>query len=110
MSTPFEERVYAAVRRIPRGRVATYKQVAAWIGCGSSRAVGQALKRNPSAPMVPCHRVIASNLRLGGYAGERSGQALARKQRLLAEEGVRFRNGVLTDPDRRLRSGRMSPP
>lgn len=97
MPTPFRQRVYAATRKIPRGRVTTYKLLADHIGCGSCRAVGQALKRNPSAPRVPCHRVIASGGTPGGFQGRRGGAALARKLRLLAAEGVRFRGGRLAD-------------
>jgi methylated-DNA-[protein]-cysteine S-methyltransferase len=98
--TPFEQRVYAAARRVPRGRVTTYGRLAAFLGCGSSRAVGQALKRNPYAPDVPCHRVIASDLTLGGFRGTTASRDRAAKQRLLATEGVRFRNGRLADPAR----------
>ena len=99
--SPFCARVYAAVRAIPRGRVATYGGIARGRGCGSARAVGQALRRNPFAPVVPCHRVIASGLRLGGFQGHKSGPALARKRRLLAAEGVRFDDtGRLCDRDR----------
>lgn len=87
----FDNKVYAAVKLIPRGRVATYKALAGHLGCGSCRAVGQALRRNPYAPQIPCHRVIASDLSLGGYQGRRSGPALARKRRLLEAEGVVFR-------------------
>ena len=100
MPTPFEQRVYAAISRIPRGRVSTYKFVALAIGCASAQAVGQALRRNPYAPRVPCHRVIASDLTLGGFCGQRSGAALARKTRLLASEGVEFDDGKLKDPRR----------
>ena len=98
--TPFQKRVYAAVRLIPRGAVATYKGVAAFLGCGSPRAVGQALKVNPFAPQVPCHRVIAANLSLGGFQGEREGAAIGRKRRMLADEGVHFSAGRLTEPGR----------
>ena len=63
-------------------------------------AVGQALRRNPFAPEVPCHRVIASDLTIGGFGGHRQGNAIARKLRMLAAEGVRFRNGRLADPGR----------
>jgi methylated-DNA-[protein]-cysteine S-methyltransferase len=100
MSTAFQERVYAAVRRIPRGRVMTYAGVARAVGCGSCQAVGQALKHNPYAPEVPCHRVIASALTLGGFQGRRAGPALARKLKLLEAEGVRFRAGRLIEPER----------
>lgn len=95
--TPFQQRVYDEVTRIPRGRVATYKDVAARIGCGSPRAVGQALKRNPFAPRVPCHRVIASDMTIGGFQGETHGIAIRRKLRMLEGEGVRFVNGRLDE-------------
>ena len=98
--TPFQSRVYEAVARIPAGRVATYAGLARTLGCGSARAVGQALRRNPFAPRVPCHRVIASDLTLGGFNGQRSGPELERKLRLLAAEGVEFRGGRLADPRR----------
>ncbi len=98
--TPFQARVYAAVTRVPCGRVTTYARLAAAVGCGSARAVGQALRRNPFAPDVPCHRVIASDLTLGGFQGRREGAALARKERLLAAEGVLFGQGRLLDSGR----------
>jgi len=88
--TVFERRVYDAVREIPRGRVTTYGLLARRIGCGSARAVGQALRRNPFAPSVPCHRVIASDLAIGGFAGRSAGRNIVRKLGLLAGEGVPF--------------------
>lgn len=96
----FARRVYDAVTEIPAGRVATYGGVADAIGCASARAVGQALRRNPYAPKVPCHRVIASDLSLGGFQGCRLGTVLKRKEMLLLAEGVRFMNGCLEDPER----------
>lgn len=96
--TPFQQRVYAAVSLIPRGKVSTYRAVADFLHCGSPRAVGQALKVNPYAPQVPCHRVIAANLNLGGFQGEREGAAIDRKRRMLAREGVQFKAGRLADP------------
>ena len=96
--TDFEERVYLATRRIPRGKVSTYKLLANTIGCGSAQAVGQALKRNPFAPDVPCHRVIASDLSLGGFRGQRCGTVLEEKRLLLEKEGVSFRANRLIDP------------
>lgn len=91
MTTPFQEKVYAATRQIPKGCTASYGQVAAMIGCGSPRAVGQALKRNPYAPGVPCHRVVAADGSLGGYFGASRGQESKRKKQLLLGEGVSFR-------------------
>ena len=66
---PFHQRVYAAARAIPPGRVLTYGEVAAQLGePGAARAVGQALGANPFAPVVPCHRVLAAGTRSGGFS------------------------------------------
>lgn len=96
----FARRVYDVVARIPEGRVSTYAAIAARIGCRSPRAVGGALRRNPFAPKVPCHRVIASDLRLGGFQGDLAGAAVERKRRLLAGEGVKFIKDRLAEPSR----------
>lgn len=79
----FSQKVWAMTRRIPRGRVATYAQIARALNCRGPRAVGQALNRNPHAPQVPCHRVVGSDGRLTGFAG-----GLDAKRRLLESEGV----------------------
>ena len=71
---------------VPAGATITYGELARRIGCRSAQAVGQALKRNPFAPEVPCHRVIAANGSLGGYFGKREGDMIERKRRLLNEE------------------------
>lgn len=97
--TAFQRQVYAVVAQIPRGRVMTYQGLARAIGCGSCQAVGQALRRNPLAPAVPCHRVIKSDLSIGGFAGAREGGEVVRKLALLAEEGVLFTNGRLQNPE-----------
>ena len=97
--TEFQERVYAATQRIPRGKVTTYRNLARAIGCGSSRAVGQALKVNPFAPEVPCHRVIRSDLTIGGFSGKLKGPEIDRKRALLLKEGVRFAGDRLSDPE-----------
>lgn len=92
------ERVYALLCHIPRGRVVTYGELARAAGCRSARAVGQVLRRNPHAPHVPCHRVIRSDLTLGGYSGETAGARVQRKVMLLCEEGVVFTDGKLENP------------
>jgi O-6-methylguanine DNA methyltransferase len=67
--TPFAKRVYSIVAAIPVGQTRTYKWVARKAGRpAASRAVGQILKRNPYPIIIPCHRVIRSDARLGGYA------------------------------------------
>jgi O-6-methylguanine DNA methyltransferase len=83
-STPrFTERVLAAVKRIPVGRVATYGDIAAVAGKPlASRAVGN-IMRECRTPGVPCHRVIAAAGRLGGYGGN-----LELKRSLLRAEGI----------------------
>ena len=64
----------------------------------SCRAVGQALRRNPFAPKVPCHRVIASDLSAGGFKGGLTDALIRRKLNLLGKEGVKFINGRLANP------------
>lgn len=81
--TPFQRKVYLELLKVPAGETITYGELARRIGCKSAQAVGQALKKNPFAPEVPCHRVIAKDGRLCGYFGHRSGPELNRKQLLL---------------------------
>ncbi|MFZ9920982.1 MAG: MGMT family protein [Terrimicrobiaceae bacterium] len=88
--TDFESRVYEAAAKIPHGSVTTYGAIASAIGSGSARAVGQALRKNPFAPEVPCHRVVRSDGSLGGFFGKTSGAILTRKRSLLEGEGVCF--------------------
>lgn len=83
-SKKFDMLVYKACRLIPEGCVVTYKDIAIAIGKPyASRAVGQALKRNPFAPYIPCHRVIRSDGSIGGYSG-----GVRKKIRILKSEGV----------------------
>lgn len=98
--SPFQKRVYAATRKVPKGKVTTYALIAKAIGCRSPRAIGQALRRNPFAPVVPCHRVIRSDLTLGGFGGTTRGANIRRKRAMLETEGVRFVRGRLVDTTR----------
>lgn len=84
--TPFQRKVYLELLNVPSGTTITYGELARRIGCGSAQAVGQALKRNPFAPEVPCHRVVAADGSLGGYNGKREGEQLERKRQLLDNE------------------------
>lgn len=80
--TPFQERVWAQLRRIPYGETCSYEELAGAVGAaGAQRAVGHANGSNPIAIVIPCHRVINKNGRLGGYGGE-----LWRKEVLLRLE------------------------
>lgn len=84
--TPFQRKVYLALLEVPRGQTISYKELGERIGCRSPQAIGQALRRNPFAPAVPCHRVISSDGSLGGFHGQREGELIERKRRLLQEE------------------------
>lgn len=84
----FRRAVFAALCGVPAGRVTTYGALARAVGCHCPRAIGQALRHNPFAPLVPCHRVVAADLSLGGFNGQRHGPELERKRRLLHAEGV----------------------
>jgi AraC family transcriptional regulator of adaptative response/methylated-DNA-[protein]-cysteine methyltransferase len=80
----FRLRVWEALRAIPRGATRSYAEVARSIGAPrGARAVAQACARNPVAIAIPCHRVVGSGGKLGGYAF-----GLARKRALLAREGA----------------------
>ena len=89
-TTPFQAKVYAALACIPPGFVTTYGTLAKMLGCGSSQAVGQALRKNPFAPEVPCHRVVKSDGSIGGFFGKTSNEACKRKRGLLEAEGIVF--------------------
>lgn len=82
--------VYKLLLTIPPGEVTTYKQIASNVKCNSPRAIGQALRRNPFAPDVPCHRVVKSNLTLGGFSGGTTNKTVEKKMKLLMSEGVTF--------------------
>lgn len=84
--TPFQKKVYLELLKIPAGETISYGELARRIGCRSAQAVGQALKRNPFAPYVPCHRVISGDGTLGGYFGHCDGPDLERKRQLLLSE------------------------
>jgi methylated-DNA-[protein]-cysteine S-methyltransferase len=82
--TPFQRRVWDALRDIPRGQTTTYAALASAIGSPrAARAIGAAVGRNPISILIPCHRVIGRDGTLTGYAG-----GLTRKKQLLALEGV----------------------
>lgn len=87
MPQTFREKVYAITKTIPRGKVMTYGQLAAMVGSpGAARAVGMCMKTNPDNSIIPCHRVVAADGKLTGYAfgGTKT------KKEILREEGVAF--------------------
>lgn len=89
----FAQRVYDVTSSIPRGKVVSYGDIAHALGIRSAQAVGQALKRNPFAPDVPCRRVVAGNGALGGFFGAVEGQKISEKKALLQAEGIEMKKG-----------------
>jgi len=90
-NSEFQERVFKMVKLIPFGKVTTYGQIARAMGSpGASRAVGNALHKNPEPVVIPCHRVVGSsgalseNFAFGGKRGQKS---------LLEQEGVEVKGG-----------------
>eukprot|EP01104_Vermistella_antarctica_P006006 TRINITY_DN16741_c0_g1_i1.p1 TRINITY_DN16741_c0_g1~~TRINITY_DN16741_c0_g1_i1.p1 ORF type:complete len:179 (+),score=33.45 TRINITY_DN16741_c0_g1_i1:175-711(+) len=88
--TPFRKKVLLLTAAVPIGRVTSYREIGRFLACGSSQAIGQALKHNPLAPAVPCHRVISASRTIGGFSGMREGKQISRKYTMLKGEGVRF--------------------
>lgn len=106
----FQFDVYSALLEVPSGKVTTYKEIAKRIHCNSSQvsifcsifevisnfillqAIGQALKKNTFAPDVPCHRVVRSDLSLGGFSGSTDNETVGKKVKLLESEGIIFEN------------------
>jgi methylated-DNA-[protein]-cysteine S-methyltransferase len=93
--TIFEQKVFDLVRTIPAGKVSTYGDIAAALGMRSSQAIGQALRRNPFAPEVPCHRVICSSGKIGGFHGESAGPRIDQKLTMLRNEGIGLEAGCI---------------
>ena len=86
--TKFQVTVWAYLRKIPRGRVKTYSQVAKAIRKPLAiRAVANAIGKNPYATKIPCHRVIRSDGSLGGYSGK---GGIKTKRFLLKKEGIKI--------------------
>ena len=91
MSTLFQQKVWNACKKLPKGRVSTYKEISKMIkNPNASRAVGNALNRNPHAPTIPCHRVVKSTGEIGGFAHGKKAKIL-----LLKKEGIEVKNNKI---------------
>ncbi len=88
-----EEKAYKKLLEVPKGQVTTYGELAKAIGLkNGQRAIGKIMNKNPYPVIIPCHRVIMSNGKVGGYAwGEKI------KTNMLEKEGVKIKNGKITD-------------
>src|SRR3989344_1431189 len=85
----FKQKVYKYCKKIPKGKVATYGQLAKLAGkLKAARAVGTYMRMNPDAPATPCHRVVAVDGSLTGYSGK---DGIVGKRKMLLQEGVVFK-------------------
>jgi len=90
-----EQKVYRKLLEVPRGKVTTYSELAKAVGLkNGQRVIGRIMNKNPYPVVIPCHRVILSNKKVGGYAwGEKV------KSKMLAKEGIKIKKGKILDPD-----------
>ena len=89
MLTKFQEKVYKICKKVPKGKVTTYKKIAEKLRTKAYRAIGTALAKNPYAPKVPCHRVVNSNGNIGAYSGKDGRKS---KVKMLRKEGIEIKN------------------
>jgi len=84
----FNEKCYAVLKKVPKGKVTTYGELAKAVGSPkAARAVGNAMNKNPYAPKVPCHRVVGSDGSMTGFAS-----GIKDKIKMLEEEGIKVEN------------------
>lgn len=90
-----EQKVYKKLLEVPRGKVTTYSELAKAVGLkNGQRVIGRIMNKNLYPVVIPCHRVILSNKKVGGYAwGEKV------KSSMLAKEGIKIKKGKILDPD-----------
>lgn len=97
MPTKFQNKVYELCKKVPKGKVTTYKALGDKLGTKAYRAVGQAMRHNPFAPKVPCHRCVSSTGSIGGFSGnlDPNSKEVKRKINLLKKEGVEVKNNKI---------------
>ena len=90
-----EHEVYKKLLQVPKGKVTTYSELAKAVGLkNGQRAIGRIMNKNPFPVVIPCHRVILSNGKIGGYAwGEKI------KSNMLSKEGIKIKKGKILDSD-----------
>lgn len=88
-----EERVYTKLLEVPQGKVTTYAELGKAVGLiNGQRLIGRIMNKNPYPVIIPCHRVILSNGKVGGYAwGDKV------KTKMLSKEGIKFKDGKILD-------------
>jgi methylated-DNA-[protein]-cysteine S-methyltransferase len=84
----FNKDCYSLLKKVPRGKVTTYGAIARALGSKGYRAVGRAMNQNPYSPEVPCHRVVCSDGKIGGFS-----LGISKKIKILREEGIEVKGG-----------------
>ena len=97
ISKTFQDKVLSLVKKIPKGKITTYKQIGKALRKKAYRAVGNALNKNPYAPQTPCHRVVCSDRTLGGYS-----KGVNKKIQLLKKEGIEIKKNKIIDFEKKL--------
>ena len=90
MEESFNEKCYELLQKVPKGKITTYKIIAEKLGTRAYRAVGNAMNKNPYAPIIPCHRAVNSDGSLGGFASGTS-----KKAEILKLEGIEIENNKI---------------
>ena len=93
------KKVLNLCKKIPKGKLSTYKIIANKLNSKAYRAVGNTLKNNKDAPRTPCHRVVNSNGKIGGYKGKLNSKE---KIKLLKKEGIKVKNNKIIDFKKKL--------
>ncbi len=93
-----DQLVYKKLLRVPKGKITTYGELAKAVGLkNGQRAIGRIMNKNPFPVIVPCHRVVNSNGKIGGYA---YGKDV--KNKMLTKEGIEIQNGKILDFEKRI--------
>jgi len=93
-----DQLVYKKLLQVPKGKITTYGELAKAVGLkNGQRAIGRIMNKNPFPVIVPCHRVVNSNGKIGGYA---YGQDV--KNKMLTKEGIEIQNGKILDFEKRI--------
>jgi methylated-DNA-[protein]-cysteine S-methyltransferase len=89
-----QQKVLQMMKRIPKGKVTTYKIIATKLGTKAYRAVGTCVKNNPHAPRIPCHRVVKSDGSVGFYSAK---GGIKTKIKMLQHEGIQIQGNKIVD-------------
>jgi methylated-DNA-[protein]-cysteine S-methyltransferase len=91
------DKIYQLLRKIPKGKISTYKEISAQINSKAYRAVGTLIGKNQDAPKTPCHRIVKSDGSIGGYAF-----GVEKKILLLESEGLKIKDGKIVNFEKHL--------